>query len=199
MNIKKSLALAKLGYDLLDRKRNILVREMMELISSAEEIQNKINETYLEAYRALQNANITLGLVADTVSSFPYDDTLQIDYRSVMGVELPVIRIDKEQNGDKPERPVYSLMATNSQFDDAYLAFVRVKRLTVLMTQVETSIYRLANAVKKTQKRSNALQNIIIPNFEANIVFITNYLAEKEREEFSRLKIVKAGKLEHNV
>ena len=60
INLKKSLTLAKSGYDLLDRKRNILVREMMDLISSATEIQEKIDKTFATAYRALQNANITM-------------------------------------------------------------------------------------------------------------------------------------------
>lgn len=61
MATKKSLALSKTGYDLLDRKRNILVREMMTLIDRATEIQNTIDDTYAKAYLALQRANTTLG------------------------------------------------------------------------------------------------------------------------------------------
>ena len=54
MNTKKSLALAKNGYELLDRKRNILIREMMTLIDHANAIQQKIDDAYAEAYTALQ-------------------------------------------------------------------------------------------------------------------------------------------------
>ena len=57
MNTKKSLALAKNGYELLDRKRNILIREMMTLIDHANAIQQKIDDAYAEAYTALQTAN----------------------------------------------------------------------------------------------------------------------------------------------
>ena len=62
------------------------------------------------------------------------------------------------------------------------------------MAEVENSIYRLAVSIKKTKRRANALKNIIIPGFEENIHFISNALEEKEREEFSRLKVIRSTK-----
>ena len=59
------------------------------------------------------------------------------------------------------------------------------------MAEVETSVYRLAFAVRKTQKRANALQNIIIPDLTGKVKFISEALEEKDREEFSRLKVLK--------
>ena len=61
MATQKSLDLAKLGYELMDRKRNILVREMMQLISEAKEVEANINAVYDKAYSSLKLANITLG------------------------------------------------------------------------------------------------------------------------------------------
>ena len=72
-------------------------------------------------------------------------------------------------------------------------AFI-VKELTVVLAEVENSVYRLANAIRKAQKRANALKNIVIPEFEGNIKFISDALEEKEREEFSRQKVIKATK-----
>lgn len=66
--------------------------------------------------------------------------------------------------------------------------------MTVILAEVENSVYRLANAIRKAQKRANALKNIVIPDFEHNIKFITDALEEKEREEFSRQKVIKATK-----
>lgn len=63
INTKKSLSLAKLGFDLMDRKRNILVREMVALMDEAKQVRSQIEETYATAYRALQSANITLGVI----------------------------------------------------------------------------------------------------------------------------------------
>ncbi len=72
--------------------------------------------------------------------------------------------------------------------------FYRVKELTVVLAEVENSVYRLANTIRKTQKRANALKNISIPRFEETIKFISESLEEKEREEFSRQKVIKNQK-----
>ena len=76
-------------------------------------------------------------------------------------------------------------------FDQAYIQFAKVKDLTRRMAEVEISIYRLAQAIKKAQKRANALKNIVIPDLDNTIRFITEALEEKEREEFVRLKVIK--------
>ena len=66
--------------------------------------------------------------------------------------------------------------------------------MTVVLAEVENSVYRLANNIRKTQKRANALKNISIPRFEETIKFISESLEEKEREEFSRQKVIKNQK-----
>jgi V/A-type H+-transporting ATPase subunit D len=191
MTYKKSLSLARTGYELLDKKRNILVREMMTLIDKASEIQNKIDITYSRAYLALQRANITMGYIDEIAKSVPVDDTLQLTYRSVMGVEIPIVTIDET---DEENTLFYGLSSTNSAFDEAFVSFREVKRLTAHLAEIENSVYRLADAIKKTQKRANALKNIMIPKFEETVKFISDALEEKEREEFSRLKVIKAQK-----
>lgn len=189
MNAKKSLELAKLGYDLMDRKRNILIREMMLLIDKAGEVQEKIDSTYSQAYAALQRANITLGMCEEFSGATPIDEGLKIDYRSVMGVELPTVQLEDSKLDLR-----YGWSDTNSQLDEAYLRFDEVKKLTARLAEVESSVYKLANAIKKTQKRANALSNIIIPQFQETIKYITEALEEKEREDFSRLKVIKRQK-----
>ena len=189
ISTKKSLDLAKLGYDLLDRKRNILVREMMQLIDRASHIQKDIDATYSKAYQALQKANVTLGMCAEFAQATPVDNSLNIDLRSVMGVELPVVTL-----GDEKPGIYYGLYSTNSMLDEAYLSFIEVKRMTVQLAEIENNVYRLADAIKKTQKRANALSNIMIPQFTATIKYITEALEEKEREDFSRLKVIKNQK-----
>lgn len=186
---KKSLQLAILGYELLDRKRNVLIREMMTLIDKAKELRDSIDKTYKEAYKALQFANITMGVISRYAQSVPIDNSITISSRSVMGIELPTVEI----NNDPPELS-YGFSTTNSALDKAYICFDRVKKLTVTLAEVENSIYRLAIGIKKTQRRANALKNILIPRFEGTVKFITNALEEKEREEFSRLKVIKRMK-----
>ena len=106
-----------------------------------------------------------------------------------MGVEIPMVSLERT-----PPTLSYGLMDTNAMMDDAYLKFREVKYLTAELAEVENSVYRLADNVKKTQKRANALKNIMIPRFEETVKFITDALEEKDREEFSRLKVIKRQK-----
>ena len=152
MLAKNSLALAKQGYDLMDKKRNILIRELMDLIDEARTIQEEIDTTFTYAYQCLQRANIENG---------------------ISNVEL---------------------LAYTVPIDKAREAFRKVKDLTIKLSMVENAAYRLAGNIKKTQKRANALQNITIPMYSSLVYTITNALEEKEREEFTRLKVIKRMK-----
>ena len=189
MATQKSLSLAKLGYELMDRKRNILVREMMQLVDEAKEVESTINEAYKKAYASLQKANITLGRCSDYARTVPLDETLKVDYKSVMGVEIPQITL-----GEQDMKNYYGFDTTNSYLDEAYFNFNEAKKLSVMLVETQTSIYRLADAIKKTQKRANALNNIMIPKFTQTVKFISEALDEKEREDFTRLKVVKSTK-----
>ncbi len=187
MNTKKSLSLAKMGYELMDKKRNILIREMMNLIDKANEIQGRIDDAYAEAYFALQTANITHGYCTDISKAIPVENSLTLDYRSVMGVEIPMVSMSEPDRGEL----YFGLNSTGTALDNAYMKFTEVKVLTTKLAEIENSVYRLADAIKKTQKRANALKNIMIPKFEADVKFITDALDEKDREEFSRMKVIK--------
>ena len=188
---KKSYDLSKVGFELLDRKRNILIREMMTLIDKAEEIQEKIDTTYAKAFNMLHKANIALGVCEELSLAVPEESRLKLSFRSVMGVEIPILTIEKREDHNYLH---YGLRTTNSAIDKVYTKFTEVKNLTVELAEIENSVYRLADSIKKTQKRANALKNIMIPRFEETVKFISDALDEKDREEFSRLKVIKKKK-----
>ena len=187
MKIKKSLELAKVGYDLLDRKRNILIRETMGLIDSAADIRSRIAESYRVAYQALEEANMSMGIVDEFAAFVPVENGLTTSSRSVMGVEIPTVSLDPV-----PTDNYFGFRRTTAKLDEAYRRFNEVKQLTAELAQTENSVYRLATGIKKAQKRANALKNIIIPRFEEQVKTITAALDEKDREEFSRLKVIKS-------
>ena len=153
---KNSLVLSRQGFELMDRKRNILIRELMDLIGQA------------------------------TDETVPIETSIQIKRRSVMGTEIPRVEYEKESR-----RPVFEFQGTRMSLDEAKEKFEQVKELTIRLAQIENSAYRLATNIKKTQKRANALQNITIPKFMRLTKDIQNALEEKEREEFTRLKVIK--------
>jgi V/A-type H+/Na+-transporting ATPase subunit D len=187
MALIKSHQLAQKGYELMDRKRNILIREMMSLLADVRLVREELSKTYKMAYQALQEANITLGIVSDIAKSIPLDNGVDVTYRSVMGVEIPKVTHEAE-----PVKITYGIGHTNTKFDYAYKQFQKVRELTVKLAEIDNSTYRLANAIRKSQKRANALQNVVIPRFEENIKYITEALEEKEREAFTRQKVIKS-------
>ena len=184
---KNSLALASQGYELMDKKRNILIRELMALIDQAKDIQSEIDVTFQTAYRALQKANIELGISYVQEAGESMEVSIEIKARSIMGTEIPLVRFHKKQE----EVPTYAFYSTKESLDQARAAFDRVKELTIRLSMVENSAYRLASSIKKTQKRANALKNITIPSYSGLVRDITNSLEEKDREEFTRLKVIK--------
>lgn len=188
---KNSLDLARLGYGLMDKKRNILIRELMNLIDEAKDIQSEIDATFTAAYQALQQANIELGIhyVQEIGMSVPVEDSIRIKVRSIMGTEIPLV-----QHEAPPLTPTYAFGDTTQSLDEARIKFEKVKELTIKLSMVENSAYRLATNIKKTQKRANALKNITIPSYETLTKNITNALEEKDREEFTRLKVIKRTK-----
>lgn len=190
--LQHSVGQAKLGYELMDRKRNVMIMEMMQLIDKAKQIQSEIDQTFSRAYACLQDANISLGIedVADIAQCIPVKHDLDIRFRSVMGVELPSVSAPE----GKPEI-LYGFENSDSRLDEAVLSFLQVRRLINLLAEVENSVYRLAVNIKKTQKRANALSDIIIPRYTESIRSISESLEEKEREEFTRLKVIKKQKI----
>jgi len=185
--LRRSLSLARVGYELLDRKRSILVQEMMRLIDKAKDIQGQIDETFNTAYVALQQANMTLGVIYEQAQGVPEEQGVNVRFRSIMGVEIPSVTLTPRE-----DKLPYGFMSSNNMLDEAYISFLRVKRLCAVLAELENSVYRLASAIKKTQKRTNALKNIIIPRYERRIKDIASSLEEKDREEFTRLKVIKS-------
>jgi V/A-type H+-transporting ATPase subunit D len=175
----------------MDKKRNILIRELMELIEEAKDTQEQIDSTFTRAYACLQRANIEHGIskVEELASTIPIEDSIRIQTRSIMGTEIPHIKYDKTDT-----QLTYALGTTHESIDIARDAFREVKELTIKLSVIENSAYRLAANIKKTQKRANALKNITIPTYTALVYNITNALEEKEREEFTRLKVIKRMK-----
>lgn len=188
LKAKASLELSKSGYELLDKKRNVLIREMMVLVEKAKSMQIGIGDIMAEAYLALQNANITMGIqkVNEITYSIPQDEEFEILLKSVMGAVIPIIKYTKS-----PSTPHYSFYETNTAFDKAVIKFKEAQYRIYELAELENSIYKLAKDIEKTQKRTNALSNIQIPRYKEQVKQITESLEEKEREDFFRLKKIK--------
>lgn len=191
MKCEEILEFSQKGFELLDKKRNILIQEMMTLVERAKKIQSQINEGFQEAYDSLENANILMGSnkVEQISEAVLQEKEYKILLTSVMGVEIPEVRYTKEKS-----HASYSFYRTNASFDNGVLKFNELKYMIYELAEVETSVYKLAEEIKKTKKRANALEKIRIPRYESMIKEIEEILEEKEREDFFRLKMIKNRK-----
>ena len=189
MASKNSLKLSKLGFELLDKKRVILLNEFMKYLHAAEVKRKEIDGLFKSAYESLQRANMVMGIssVEAIAKATPIEDKINYSYRSVMGVSVPVVKY----GGDEKIIHNYGILGTDDSLDNAFVKFYEIKLKLLELTEIENAAYKLANGVKKTTKRANALKNIMIPKFEDRIKVISDVLDEKEREEFTRLKIIK--------
>ena len=190
MLAQNTLRMSKQGYELLDKKRNVLIREIMELNEKAKEIQASIDRVFSEAYHALQKANIKMGIANVEGLSYgvPHENSVVIKTRSVMGVEIPLVSYANATGGV----PLFGMGQTTSDLDVALYKFNQVKDLIVQLSMLENAAYRLAISIKKTQKRANALKNVTIPRYAALVKSIQETLEERERDEFTRLKVIKS-------
>ncbi|TYQ17688.1 UNVERIFIED_CONTAM: V/A-type H+-transporting ATPase subunit D [Acetivibrio alkalicellulosi] len=192
ISARSNLRMSRVGYELLDKKRNILFTEMIALSKRAEKLREEMNMVFEEAYKALQMTNISSGI--STIEQVGYaiseEDSVSVKYRSIMGVEVPLVKA----SSTNPDAN-YSFYRTNYSLDLTFERFNSAKKLAIELAQVENSLYRLANHIKKTQKRANALKTIMIPRYENLVSFMEKYLEEKEREDFSRLHSIKKNML----
>lgn len=190
MKAQASLKMAEQGYDLLDRKRRLLMRELSALENKKKGLLGTLSKTFQAAYNALKEANISMGIerVQQFADGVPEDNGVEIKFYSVMGVEVPIVRLAAPGK----RSPLMSLYKTNLSLDEAMFQFEEAKRLTVQIAEITSGIDRLSVHVRKTQKRANALKNIMIPRYTELIRTISSSLEEKEREEFARLKVIKS-------
>ena len=188
IRLKDQLRLSESGHSLLEKKRNVLMKELLSIVDEAKELQNEILEVFEQAYKSLQLANLDLGMeYMDEISrAVPEYNGLSIRMKSVMGVEVPEVRAQ-----DFPKDIPYGIYRSNSALDKTYLSFVNVLKLITKAVWVENTAYRLAYEVRKTRKRVNALENVVIPQLKESIKFIQDVLEELEREELVKIKKAK--------
>jgi len=191
LRTKDNLKLSKTGYNLIDKKRTVLIKEMMQQIEKAKEIQSDVKDLFEKAYKVLQEANITMGVrqVQDIALSIDKAEHFDITYKSIMGLDVPTVKYEKQVL-----RPHYSMYMTGEAIDEAIMIFQKIKMLTYRLAETENTVYKLSIEIKKNQKRANALEKMQIPNLEETVKYISESLEEKEREDFYRLKKIKKRK-----
>ena len=188
IRIKKSLKVSRGVYKILEDKREVLLRRLDEMISKAGNAREELWDPISEAYSSLYDAYLKMGpLTVETIAStVPQSLTVSIDVKKIVDVDVPTITIDEKKVG-----LTYSFSDTCSKIDVAAMTLRQILAKVCKAAEFENAIFRLANELEKTQRLINALEFIIIPQYEEGIKSIASTLEEREREEFVRLKHVK--------
>ncbi len=190
LKFKKSSQVAIMVQKILDDKRKVLLKNIEEMIQEASKARGGIWDPLQDIYKSVNEAYLSLGTgtVDSVAESTPPVMEVDIKVRRVVDVKIPALTVTEKDTKSMP----YGFADTNSSIDRAS------KQIKVLLPKIckaaeyENSIFSLAKALEKTQKLLNALENVIIPQYKHNIRFILASLEEKEREDFAKLKKVKA-------
>lgn len=188
LKLKDELKFARLGYELLDQKRNILVVELLTLVDQAIDLESKADAAIAKAFSALEDAVLAMGKlkVNALASAINIESSIELGHRRVMGVALPVV---KTAYVDNP--PYYGAMDTSASIDVAVADFREALGLMGRLAELKVSIMRLASEVRKTIRKVNALEKIAIPDLVESLAYIQNRLEESERDMFVLMKLVK--------
>jgi len=192
LKLKQRVGLAQRGYDLLTEKMDALVIEFFEILRRIKEARVGAFEQLSAAYRTLSICFAVMGTIETRQASKEAKRELQVDTstRHVMGIIVPTLRVEKVERTALTRG--YSVHATSSVLDDASREFEKALKLLVELAELEESARAIAKELEKTKRRVNALDYIIIPRLRATVKFIAMRLDEMERENFSRLKRIKA-------
>lgn len=187
---KRSSQVATMVQKILDDKRKVLLKNIEEMIVEASKARGGIWDPLQDIYKSVNDAYLALGAstVDSVAESTPPVMQVDVNVRRVVDVKIPTLSVTE---GDTNSMP-YGFADTNSSIDRASKQIKELLPKICKAAEHENSIFSLAKALEKTQKLLNALENVIIPQYQERIRFILATIEEREREEFAKLKKVKA-------
>ena len=188
LQMKEQLAVSTNGYEVLEEKREILVRELMHLVEKVKLLETDLDKMYAKAYPAFKRMLMVDG--ADQIERIShgihYDFDMTEKHVTIGGMVFSTMDVTI------PKKELfYSFMGTDANTDATTNMFFELLSLLTQMASIRTIVWRLAEEVKKTQRRVNALDKMIIPQTTETKTYIESVLEERERENVFVLKALK--------
>jgi V/A-type H+-transporting ATPase subunit D len=190
LKIKRSLQVSTMVHKILDDKREVLLKKIDEMIEEANKTRGDIWSPLSDIYSAVYDSYMSLGTsTLESISdSTPGIMEVNVDVRRIVDVKIPTLKIKTKEAGQELS---YGFSETNVYVDKASKLIKNMLPQICKAAEYENAIFSLAKELEKTQKLINALEFVIIPQYQNAISFIKGTLEEREREEFVRLKKVK--------
>jgi V/A-type H+-transporting ATPase subunit D len=196
MQIEERIELSERGHDTLEKKRDGLIMEFMEILDQAQDVRSDMEANYEDAQRTLDMARTMEGDVAvrGAASALKEHPEITTQSKNIMGVVVPQIESTKVKK-DLEERG-YGVLGTSARIDEAADAYEELLESIILAAEVETAMKKMLDEIEKTKRRVNALEFKLLPDLRENQEYIEQKLEEQEREEIFRMKKIKAKKEE---
>ncbi len=191
LKIKEQLSISKNGYDLLEQKREILVMELMKMVEQVKLLEREIDKCVQASYPDLKHMLMAVGSDRVERISHAVSYNFKINEKKIVkaGMDFSTISVDI------PKRQLfYSFVDSFADTDKVMVDFFALLKLLTEMASIRTIVWRLATEVKKTQRRVNALDKMVIPQTKETKKYIEGVLEERERENVFVLKTLKAKK-----
>jgi V/A-type H+-transporting ATPase subunit D len=191
IKIRRSMQISQMVHKILDDKREVLLKKIDEMIEEANKAREDIWDPLDDIYKAIFHSYLTLGnsVIQSLASSTPPSISVNVHIKRIVDVKIPSLEVSGK---NKSPNLTYGFSDTNSSLDQATKLIRDILPGICKAAEYENAIFSLAKELEKTQKLINALEYVIIPQYQNALTFIKSTLEEREREEFVRLKKVKA-------
>lgn len=191
-SLKKKLASAQRGHKLLKDKRDELMRQFMNMIKENKQLRTEVEQGIAEANRYMAVAGSVMQREAlETALMLPKQEVeLEVSEKNVMSVYIPVFDA-KFRTSDPEDIYSYGTAFTSVDLDGAVSALSEIFPKMIRLAEIEKACQLMADEIEKTRRRVNALEHIMIPDYQETIKFITMKLSENERSTTTSLMKVK--------
>ncbi|HEU6446939.1 MAG TPA: V-type ATP synthase subunit D [Verrucomicrobiae bacterium] len=188
LSLKRQLAFAEEGYDLLEQKRQILIFELMSRLKRAQELEQGARQLLRRAYSSLREATLDSGSerLDRAALGVKQNPEFILSGQHLMGMKIPKIMAQIP-----PAGAPFGVSAASASAEAAMLRFAELLPRLAELAEFQNAVLRLARELRKTQRRCNALSKIFIPTFQQTIGYIAGTLEERERESLTILKMIR--------
>lgn len=189
INTNKRIKLAARGLDLLKMKRSALVMEFFKISREVKGLRENLRATVEEGLELVRISEILYGdMVIERLAGFSSEEASAIRTRNIMGVRIPEVEVEM---GQSLASELYRAVSLPPTLYDAMKKFNEIFSSITEVAEKESSMRRLLHEIDRTKRRSNAIENILIPELKAEAKYIRMRLDEMERDTFSTLKAIK--------
>ena len=194
MQIDDRIDLSERGHSTLEKKRDGLIMEFMDILERAQDVRGELSAEYEAAQQKINMARAMEGDVAvrGAAAALQEHPEISTEAKNIMGVVVP--QIESSRVRKSLDQRGYGVLGTSSRIDEAAEAYELLLERIILAAEVETAMKKMLTEIETTKRRVNALEFKLLPDLYDNKAFIEQKLEEQEREEIFRLKKIKDKK-----